>query len=464
MSVTEQTNQPFDPTNIRDLLTIVFKHKYKVLITFLLIFIGTTIFAVLFPRTYQAKSVILVKFGREFMNRPEVGPSGPGFTIPPDTIIRGEISILTSRDLLLKVINSVGVDNLYPVGTKATAGNQAGQSQQKALKSFEENLKVDSILGSSLIQVEFTHRDPHVAAKTVNTLVEAFKDKHLEVFGGNSTSFLEGQQKVFQEKLRESEGNLASFKAKNRVFSFEEQRTNLIGQQSALETSLKAAQNQLNEQEQKIAFIRGPKWAIDMPPEMRSQQMALQQRERELLEKYTETSGAVRNVRQEIQILKDTIKKNTEETRQLELGKAEGDLIVMKTRVANLRQELGQVQGELRTLDGRGRELQELKREASQQEQNYQTYARKLEESLIMDDMDRRKMVAIAVVEKAAIPTTPKKKKLTREQMVIAGFFGGIIAGIGLAFLLEFMTSSMTTPFSAERRLGLPVLVAVTKK
>jgi len=57
----------------------------------------------------------------------------------------------------------------------------------------------------------------------------------------------------------------------------------------------------------------------------------------------------------------------------------------------------------VRILDAGGRQLQDLKREASEQEQNYQNYARKLEESRIMEDMDRRKMVAISIVENATI-------------------------------------------------------------
>ena len=44
----------------------------------------------------------LLKFGREFMSRPEVGTGGLGLSIPPETIIAGEISILTSRDLIDK--------------------------------------------------------------------------------------------------------------------------------------------------------------------------------------------------------------------------------------------------------------------------------------------------------------------------------------------------------------------------
>jgi uncharacterized protein involved in exopolysaccharide biosynthesis len=457
----QQPTQPFDATNPRDLLTIVFKHKHKIIVTSILIFLGAILFAFSTPKVYEAKSTLLVKFGREFLQRPEAG-AGTGFSIPPETIMRGEISILMSKDLLNTVIKNVGIETLYPGLNKMPTGKTT--PEQIAAQSFEGSLSVINIPGSSLLQVAFTHSDPYVAAKVVNTLVDAFKDKHLEVFSGNNTEFLESQQKTFQNRLRESESNLANFKEKNRVFSFEEQKTALIQQRGALDTTLKTAQNQISELEQKTAFIKSPRWAIDTTPEMRTQLAALQQRERELLEKYTESSRTVQNQRQEMQAIKDSIKRGSEEQRQIELAKTEGELSVVMAKADSLRRQLGQVEGEIRSLEGSGRNLQDLKREAAQQEQNYQTYARKLEESLIMDDMDRRKMVAISVVEKAVPSMMPKKQKLDKKQMVAAGFFGGIAAGIALAFLLEFMSPCMTTPMSAEKRLGIPVMVAIAKK
>jgi uncharacterized protein involved in exopolysaccharide biosynthesis len=122
------------------------------------------------------------------------------------------------------------------------------------------------------------------------------------------------------------------------------------------------------------------------------------------------------------------------------------------------------VEGELNSLDRHGRELQSLKREATQLEQNHQIYSRKLEESLIMDDMDRQKMVAVSVVQKATVPAFPKKQRLTRSQMIGAGFLGGLAAGIALAIILELMTPGMPTPASAEKSLGVPVLITVTRK
>lgn len=457
----EQQTQHLDLTNIRDLLTIVFKHKYKIVITALLILLGATLYAFSIPRLYEAKSVLLVKFGREFLQRPESG-GGSGFSVPPSTIIRGELSILTSRDLTNRVLQTIGIQNIYPaLNVKPATGVSL---EQVATRFFEENLSATNTPDSSLIQVSFTHHDPYIAAKVVNTLVDAFKDKHLEVFSGNGTEFLENQQKVFQNRLKESETNLATFKQKNRVFSFEEQTTNLIAQRSALDTHLKTAQNQVDELEQKIAFIKSPRWTADTSPELRTQLAALEQREGEYLEKYTESSRTMQNLRQEIRSAKESIKKNTEELRHMELTRTEGELSAMKARVESLKQQLGQVEGELRALDSHGRELQDLKREAALQEQNYQTYAKKLEESLIMEDMDKRKMVAISVVEKATPSMLPKKQRLGKREMVAAGFFGGIVAGIALAFFLEFMSPCMTTPANAERRLGLPVMVAVIKK
>jgi uncharacterized protein involved in exopolysaccharide biosynthesis len=335
--------------------------------------------------------------------------------------------------------------------------------ERAAIYAFTNALQV-STLGPSLVEVRFTNGNGDVAAQAVNTLVDAFKDRHLEVFGGKSTEFLESQKKIFEDKLRQSEGALAGFKERNRIFSAQEQKTSLIAQRATLDTSLKEAQGKIGELEQNVAMIRSPKWVIEAPPEARAQLAALKQRERDLLEKRTESSAMVQTVRSEIREVEDSIKKDVEALRQKDLAKAEGELNVARARAENLRRQLDQVEGNIGFLEKRSVELQDLNRQVAQEEQNYQTYARKLEESIISDDMDRRKMIAISVVEKAIAPMMPKSKRPGKEQIVVAGFLGGIAAGIALALLLEFLAPGMTTPLSAQRRLDLPVLVAIARK
>ena len=69
--------------------------------------------------------------------------------IPVDSIARGEISILTSRDLSSKVVKTVGPGTLYPELT----GMPEGAAQEgAAVDSFEKALTVTPI-GSSLVEV-----------------------------------------------------------------------------------------------------------------------------------------------------------------------------------------------------------------------------------------------------------------------------------------------------------------------
>jgi uncharacterized protein involved in exopolysaccharide biosynthesis len=458
----EKTIHSSGTDNLRDILTVLFKHKYTILIAALVIFIGTIFYAVSVPRLYEAKSVVLIKYGREYLPRPEDTGTRAMPAVTPQTVINGEISILTSLDLFSRLVNKMGAVNIYPELSNMSKGNLTVENA--AIRTLIKDIKVRNIPNSSLIEVSFTHNNPEMVAGVINQLVDLYKEKHLEIFSGEGTGFLETQLGKAQNKLKESESDLASFKEKNRVFSFVEQKSALIGQRSTLDTSLKAAQNQIRELEQRIAFIKSPGWAIEAASELKGQLAALEQGESQLLEKYNESSRIVQSQRQQIQAIKDSIKKKSEEQRQIELRTAEGDLSIVKVRVDSLKGQLGQVEGEIRTFDARGRDLQDLSRTASLQEQSYLDYAKKLQESTVSDEMDRRKIVAISVIEKAPIFRIPREQKLDKTQMIIAGFFGGIAAGIAFAFLLEFMSAGMTTPMSAERRLGIPVLVAITKK
>ena len=112
----EQQNQAI---SLRDFLTVLFKHKQAILVIFFAVIVTVTIGSFLLPPTYEAKSSLLVKFGREYIYRSEVGErssSDMGPLIPPnqEEVINSEIQILTSRDLIDKVIQTIKVENIYP--------------------------------------------------------------------------------------------------------------------------------------------------------------------------------------------------------------------------------------------------------------------------------------------------------------------------------------------------------------
>src|SRR5208283_2849403 len=98
--------QPQQSLNVQDLLTIFFKHKWKIIISFVLIAGVTCVIALQTPRHFVARAVVMVKFGREFVPVSEVGDVKPP-SLNPEAIINTEVEILTGHDLTEKVVDTV---------------------------------------------------------------------------------------------------------------------------------------------------------------------------------------------------------------------------------------------------------------------------------------------------------------------------------------------------------------------
>ena len=64
---------------------------------------------------YEATSLLLVKFGREYVYQDDVGGGG-GQVVPRgrETLINSEIQILRSAEVVKGVVEAMGVDTLYP--------------------------------------------------------------------------------------------------------------------------------------------------------------------------------------------------------------------------------------------------------------------------------------------------------------------------------------------------------------
>ena len=496
------TAQQRSPTaSLKDFLTILFKHKYKILLIFLVSAVAATLAARRIPPMYEAESTLLVRPGREYIYRPEVGNGGPVVNFNPGDVITAEIKILTSRDLVENVIASIGIENIYPGLKKKPPAKIALVGA--AANAFEKNLAVEAVRGSNVIQVRFQHEDPPVAAKAVNVLVGLFREKHIQVYSDPQSSFIEAQARAYEEKLKESEKKLEAFKQQNQVFSFEEQRALLLKQRMDLEASLKNTQDRIHELETRLSLAKERLKTIpetkeryaqgslveiernDTVAQVRSQLLNLQLKERELLEKYKENSRTIMNVRKEIQIVEEFLRQQEEKAKsgdskgqrgkretidnplyqdvEKETVKIELDQSVESVRLPILKQKLSEMDREIQRLNSRENQLLDLRREVSDNEKNSRTYLEKLEESRIGEDMDRRKMVNIAVIQEAGVPTIPIKDTKAKK-IILVGFLLGGLLGFGAAYLSETLAQGLSTPESAEKRLGVAVLATFPYK
>ena len=477
--------EPQTTTSLREFLTVLFKHKQKIVVMFLATVVMVTVGSFLLSPTYEAQSTLMVKFGREYIYRPEVGPEGSTISFHSfnqEEAINSEIQILTSRDLIEQVITTLGLEKMYPDLIKNPP--QKISPMEAAVFHFEKTFSAEGIRKSNVIEVSFQHKDPHIAAMAVNRLVELFKEKHLHIFSDPKSSFLENQLTAYRQRLHETESKLEAFKQKNQVFNLDEQRSLLLKQRMELDTTFKMAQNRINELRKKHTLLKNRLLTIANYTETdqtriivdaKAKLLALQLKEQELLEKYKESNRLILNVRKEIRLVKDFLKEQEEDITgkvktgnvvyqevEKELIKAEAELISQEAKFASIKQQLTQVDKEIQVLDLREKELKNLQREVAANEKSYQTYFAKLEEARISDEMNLKKMANISLIQPASVPSKPIKPR--KGLNIVLGILLGAFGSLGLAFFSEYTGQGISTPESAERHLGLPVLTSVSYK
>jgi uncharacterized protein involved in exopolysaccharide biosynthesis len=448
--------------SLRDVLAILFKHKYKILISFVVIAIGTVVMAFLMapPKLFVARAVLMVKFGREFTSVSEVGQDRQ--SISQSAIITTEMQILTSADIAGKVVEAMGPYTLYPDLAKSQVSGKA--LLEVAATQFRQNVFVKDVKGSNLIEVYFRHENPVIAAKAANLVTEVFQEKHLQVFSDKKSPFLDEQQQAYKEKLKESEDRLSGFRQKYQVYSLEQQKTLLISQRSSVDTQIKTEESRIKELQERYAFWRNNDNMVSgsNTDELRSQLNALQRKEQQLLEKYNDSSRVVQEARREIELTREQLRKQEGEVRKVQLATIESELKPLEVKVASLKRQLAEVDAQIRSIDYREQEFQDLKRQVAANEGNYQVYSKKSEEARISEDLDRRKMTNVNVIEKASVPLMPMQ---TNKQKILGvGLFLSVAFSLGLAFISEMLPQGLTIPHYAEKKLRLPLLVAISQK
>jgi uncharacterized protein involved in exopolysaccharide biosynthesis len=472
----------------REVLTLLFKHKVKIVTAFLSVVLAVTALTLRTPPSFEAKSRLLVKFGREYVTIPEVGGIPPFLSLKQEEVINSEIQILTSRELIENVIRTMKVETLYP----DLAGNPPAKMSplDAAILKFINGLAVEGIKKSNVIEVSFRHENPRTAADAVNLLVSLFKEKHLQVFSNPQFSFLERQFAIYESKLRESGDRLERFKNAYGVHAFDEQRSLLIRQRIDLDGALKGARNRIDELRERLASLESRKQSdarSDAIPvhtdterdniivQAKEKLLALRLKEADLLKAYKEESRVVVNVRHEIRLVEEFLKDQEEDIRkrvktgnivyrevETDLIRTEADLKEQIARAGALERQLSQLDQDIEFLSLREKEYLNLNREMALSEKNYRTYAERMEEARISDQMDQDKLANISVIHAAAPPPKPfsPKKKLN---IALGILFGGL-SGLTLAFFSEYASQLLSTPEDVERHLGLPVLATVSYK
>jgi uncharacterized protein involved in exopolysaccharide biosynthesis len=467
--------------NLRDILTVVFKHKFKIMGVFLLALLLSPLVYYLLPVKYLATVTLMVTQGREYA-RPTLDNEQAPARYGLEQIIGSETAILVSNDVKDTAIKSIGAARIYPDSARAPDGMTPIEATRIEM---EPDLSIEkSKTANNIIMVSYKNKNPEMAALVVNHLVDAYIEKRLQILNSEKPKqFLENKANEYKQRLRESEDKLGAFRQQHQVFALPEQKQMFIQQRSNLDIAIKAAQAQNKELQQKMSSLGNqmqqiPKnlpaaSVVQTPNDAEGQLLVLQRKEQELLTKYREDTPFVENVRNEIRLVQNFIAKQKQEpggrmvndlhqTLQKDFITIKADLSATEAGITELKHQLREVDRDTQNIDLLEKNFRELQRERDANEKSYQVYAQKLEETRISVELDQKVLGSVRVIEKAETPliSESKAKKRGLGFFLALGAVLGLGGGLGLAFLLEFNRQGMGTPQKAEKVLDLPVLSA----
>ncbi len=475
----------------QEFASILVRRKGTILFVFLLVTGIVAAGAVTAPPNFKAESSLLVRIGREYIYRPEVGRTESSRIPSLSEMVNSEVEILSSRDLAEQVVEELGVETLYPELLELEP--EPLVAAERAVLRFRGSVHVRGVLESSVIKVSFEHTDPQIAADSVNLLVERFKDKHVEVFGEVHSTFLDDQLSRRSEELAKAEDALASFKQNEGVFDLGAQRNLLLGQRDRLEDTLRQCSISIQELENRLKNLdgEGEKPAslpapglrgalltklqdldrelrtLDLAPPSRTVEEAsyrllqLELEENALRQNYVGTNRRVESVRadrEKVQAYLEGLQQRTSELDQTRRGElVEGiqqleseiaamdqaelvaDLEALRIQEREHLQKADLLEQQIHHLDRQARTLRQLERSLATAEVNEQTYRERTEEARIAQELDREKRINVRVIEKAARPLAPTG--LSRNMKIALGAFVGLLCGAAVAVFLELFRS-----------------------
>ncbi len=481
--------------SLRDLVTPLFRRKRILVATFLSVLGATILLAALVGPIFTSRMTILVN--RERLD-PLMTPEATTQLITTSTPIteeeiNSEVELLTSRDVLEKVVLANGLDRpdkRWSLGSLLHPNETKEDRVARVVKNLAKQIKVEAVTKTNLIQVKYSSFDPQLAYGVLKSLGEFYTQKHVAVHRpAGSYEFFARETKRYHDALVQAEANLRDLDSQNEIAAPDAQQTNValqvgtsIGLMHLAEQSLAADderirsdQQQMRKTPQRSPTLRTSAAADKLLDQLGASLLSAQTRRTELLLKYVPSYPLVQENEQEIAQTKAAIavaEKTRYVTESTDLdptfealreddAKTQADRAAQAAALSATKRSIRSMEAQLVDLDQQSITRQDLQREVKADEQNYLTYLAKREQERMSDALDTTRIANVAIAVPPAIPVLPI---FGWPLILLAAICLATIMSVGSAYAADYLDSSFHTPAQLTDVLGIPVVVAFPKR
>lgn len=447
-----------------DYWRIIVNRKEIIIILLFTALVSSYVVSELTVPVYEATTTLLIRDTNNQLDMPFLDAGALSGKNP----VQNYIEILKSRQLAQMVARKLGVES---------------DPHSPEFIHFKNQISVAPIQGTDAIRISVQSTDPQFAAKVANTMVEAFIELNQlanQEEARNARLFIEEQLEIVQQELIEAEEALNAYRTEYKVIAPTQEGASLVSELSALDkmmaetlvqisearTRMVKLEEQLTQQDRTLMVSRS---VTDNPllTQYRSDLARLEIELAALRQKYTGAHPQVIAVEAQIEqvkqqmlaVLQEVMDDEAQATNPVyqkalqDFVASQIELIALEARLDTLQKLIEEKEQSMGELPNTEMVVQRLTRNLSVTEQLYILLLTRYEEIRISEAM---KSANVQVIDEAVVPRTPIKPRKNLN-LAISGMLG-LFAGCGLAFLLDYVDTTLKTAEQVEQVLGIPVL------
>lgn len=490
-----------EPTTIRDYLFVILKRKWLILSLVLVVTSLVTIQMFRQPSIYEGETVIKIEpKPRSVLQTREIvinAQSDPHFW-------GTQLKLLENPALARQVVLTLDLQNnpaffggqsqggifsslrrifsgqkttqgargeatgLTVVGEDEAANESLTPEKLAQLEPYEDAIiaseTIEPVQGTNLVKIKFAHSDPELAQKIANTLAEVFVSNNLARATAGSTKaedILAREIVGLQSKMkRDQEVQWNYAKNKNLPLTTDPKGNLEVARLATLSSQLLEAENETKELKGKYESAAREPDRFSIPDVQDSKRIeALRERISVLIEKrdallvvYTPEWPDVKKLEAQIKPI------------EAELAKAPSEIVSsMKRRYEaagakeqSLRRAYEQQKG---TTTQQTRDQIDLLAMTQELETNKQTLNTLMQRQRELQVGQNDKPNDVVVATPSRLPRTPVGPPRLRN--IIVAFLLSLAAGVGLAFLLDFLDDTVKSIEDVDRYLHIPALALI---
>jgi polysaccharide biosynthesis transport protein len=490
-----------EPTTIRDYLFVVLKRKWLILSLVLVVTSLVTIQAFRAPSIYAGQTTIRIEQKPPNVLQTEKivisGQSDPNFWGTQLKLLENPAlarQVVLTLDLQhnssffggqtqggvfsslrrifsksKKVNESPAVSSgLTVVGESEVTGGSLTPEQLAELEPYEDAIiageMVEPVPQTNLVRINFVHSDPELAQKVANTLAEVFVNNNLErsTMGSNKAEDLLAREIAnLQTKIKhEQEAQFNYAKEKNLPLVNDTAGNLEATRLATLSGQLLQAENDRKYLQAQLEAARKEQDPFSVPDvnssgrveKLRDRISALKETRDALLVTYTPEWPAVKKIDAQLKGLEAELEKAPSEIVTSIQRKYEAAI----SRENLLRRSYEQQKGTTTQQTRDQIDLLAMSQELETNRQILNTLLQRQREFQVTNG-DRSNEVSIATYSR--LPREPIGPQRFRN--ISIAFLLSLVAGIGLAFLLDFLDDTVKTVDDVDRYLHLPALALI---